>query len=135
MNAYKIIVSCIIAGFAVFSSHGQTITAASDPFTFPAITSIKSMGKINLPSSFSCLNASIKSTGVQFLWSFPIQPQHLKGAITVYSPQGRRLKRITLSDNAGAVAWNEANHSAMGVYIAKLTYGTTQQTLKFFIGK
>ncbi|HEX7509964.1 MAG TPA: T9SS type A sorting domain-containing protein [Chitinivibrionales bacterium] len=136
MITNRILLCCTCAALMIVAASGQTITVSSDPFTFPAITAIKASSKpVNATASFSCLNASTRLAGVKFAWSFPQQTQRLKGSIMIYSPQGQAVKRISVSSNSGIVAWNGAKESAVGVYIAKVSYGSSRQTLKFIISK
>jgi hypothetical protein len=119
---------------AIALSNAETITAVSDTFSFPSITGIKNTGKnLRTATYFSCLKTSSKSAGMMFAWSFPSQALHQKGNISIYSPMGRIVKAIPVSSNSGCVAWNVVKERAVGVYIAKITYGASKQSAKFFI--
>lgn len=112
----------------------QVITAVSDPFTFPPITAVKGSGPvIRHAAYFTYSNTVSRNAGIRFVWSFPAQPQHQKGSIVIYSPLGRALKRFSISESEGTVAWGTDREPGMGVYIAKITCGANSQSLKFLI--
>lgn len=135
-NVSRVFLSFIFAAIFISSSNGEIITAASNAFTFPAVTAIKFSGRPgHAAPSFTCRSAVSKSAGVRFSWSFPSQAQKLKGSLTIFSPQGRSVRKYSLSANAGSVLWNAGQQSAVGVYIAKISYGANHQSLKFVVGK
>ncbi len=130
-------IACIL--FIVFAAGGisaQPITAVSDPFTFPPITAVKMSGAFaRAHSYFICSNPSSRFSGVRFAWSFPAQSVRQKGSLVVYSPLGRTLMKFSLSTNSGSVSWAGAREGGMGVYLAKITCGTSKQTAKFILYK
>jgi hypothetical protein len=127
---------CLFILAAIVIPRAETVTAVSDTFSFPEITAVKNIRKnVKTPTFFSCLGTSSRSNGTVFAWSFPSQPLHEKGNITIYSPLGRAVKVISVTSNRGYVSWKGAGERSMGVYIARINYGTGKQNLKFFLSK
>lgn len=132
-NHWKLWCIFFIAGIGI-DTGAQTITAVSNPFTFPPITAIKPSRNTGHPVSyFTCSTISSRLAGVRLAWSFPAQPQYQKGSIVIYSPLGRLLKKFSISANTGTVALGAGRELGMGVYIAKITCGASNQSLKFLI--
>jgi hypothetical protein len=130
---------CLLWGFLIMTvvdSGAQTLTAASDPFTFPPITAIKApQNRGHHSAYFTASHPSSRMAGLQFAWSFPAQPQFQNGSIVVYSPLGRVIKTVPISMSTGTLSWGSDRAPGMGVYIAKITCGSSHQSLKFLICK
>ena len=112
----------------------QTITATSDPFTFPAGVAVKMPGNaLHAASYFKYSGLSSKAGALTFAWSFPSQAWNQKGTIVVYSLLGRTIKAIPVSMNAGTVTWNISKENVRGVYIARIICGSARQNLKLML--
>jgi hypothetical protein len=116
---------------------GESITASSDPFTFPSIAGVKNSLAAFDHVYFKCSGVSQKSRTVAFTWSVPDQVTSDNGLITVYSLLGKTIKTLRLESRRGTEAWkpSKSERASMGIYFARLTFGSFVQNIKLVINK
>jgi hypothetical protein len=128
------IAGVVLAWSLVF---GETITASSDPFTFPPFSGVKN--GITGPHQiyFKCSGLSLKSNAVSFAWSVPMKLKDEIGTISVYSLQGRTIKKIHVNSNNGSILWKmtQSESKAAGMCIAYFSFGSVKQNAKLVINK
>jgi hypothetical protein len=131
---WKILMGAATVFSVAMIAWGQTITATSGPFTFPATVGVKIPGNaLQTAKYFKYSGPSSRAGALTFTWSFPSQPGNQKGFITVYSLSGRAIKTFPVSTNAGTVTWNISGQGVRGVYIARMTCGSARQNLKLLL--
>ncbi len=133
----KIFVGITVLLLALSSAMGDVVTATSNAFSFPALTSIKNgNGIAKAAVYFKHSGFSPKSGIVTFMWSVPPQTNVERGTIVIYTMRGQTVKIFPISAAAGAVTWRTSGKEGLGgVYVAKLTYGSQKQNLKLILCK
>ncbi len=116
---------------------GETITAGSDVFTFPAISSVKNGLSPYHPVYFRCSGNSPRSSAMVFAWSIPAGLKADHGTITVHSLLGKTIRQFRLNSRSGSIVWkNEANNRmAPGIYFARFAFGSFIQNSTLIINK
>jgi hypothetical protein len=119
---------------ALSSAMGETVTATSNTFTFPALSGIKDGRFVTKAATFFRNSGySPKSGVVTFAWSVPDQMKAGKGSIAIYSMLGRMVKTIPINASMGVETWKASKLG--GVYVAKLVFGSNKQNLKLIFCK
>jgi hypothetical protein len=127
-----------IAGalLALSLSWGETITASSNPFSFPPFVGIRDGQSADHLSYFSFSKASLKSNKVIFSWAMPMLQKNEFGTISIYSLLGRKVKTFTLTSRAGSLVWQmNPSEKMAGVYIARFAFGSYKHNLKLILSK
>lgn len=132
----KILVGLTGVLLALTSVMGETITAQSNPFTFPVLSGIKDGKFLTKVSQYFRHSGYSQKTGVvTFAWSLPDQMNAAHGSIAIYSVQGRMVKAIPITAATGVATWTSKKEGLGGVYVARLTYGSHKQNLKLILCK
>ncbi|MGB7569307.1 MAG: T9SS type A sorting domain-containing protein [Chitinivibrionales bacterium] len=133
----KIFTGITVVLLALSSAMGDVVTATSNAFSFPALTSVKNGGVFaKALTYFKHSGFSPKSGIVTLMWSVPPQTNVERGTIAIYTMRGQTVKTFPISAAAGAVTWRTSGKEGLGgVYVAKLTYGSQKQNLKLILCK
>lgn len=120
---------------ALSLSWGETITATSNPFSFPPFAGIRD-GQSADQSYIRFSKASLKSNRVIFSWSMPALQKNELGTLSIYSLLGRKIKTFNLASRAGSMVWQMNPSEGMaGVYIARFAFGAYKHNLKLILSK
>jgi len=133
----KFMMKCTLLCLTVFtfSLHSETIFAGSNVFSFPVMTSVKTVPFSPKPATFTLQGLNRFSRSATFAWSFPSQRASEKqGYIMIYSLLGKVVAKIPINQNSGTTQWNFSKAlSNNGLYIARINYGTSVKNLKLMM--
>lgn len=125
----------ILLIFAI-SSQAETVSASSTPFSFPSFTGIRQSSRDGEHlSHFQFMTNAARPGAITFKWSFPLQMTKTKGKITVFSLRGQTIQTFQVLSCEGMVSWNASHDAAMGLYIARIEYGSIKQNLRLIFNR
>lgn len=119
---------------ALTTVYSEEIKAESNTFTFPPITAVSAKSVLPQASFFRHTGGRPLSRSITFSWSFPGSVSEKTGTITVYSLLGRVVAQLPVQKNSGTATWHVApTLSRNGLFIARMSYGTTVKNLKLML--
>lgn len=114
--------------------YGEVTFAASNVFSFPAMTSVRTTHQAQAPAFFTSSGLNPVTRNVAFSWNFPAKAKDLSGSITLFSLQGKVVARIPVNNHSGSTLWvPPASFCRNGIYIARIKYGVENRNLKLML--
>jgi hypothetical protein len=129
MVIHKFAKAGLVLLFASGLLFAQVVEKLSASFTFPTtLTSVTGRQASAMQPTFFRTAGNISRKGIVMLqWSVPTSAT--QGRISVYSVSGLLVKNLVLTKNEGSVQC-DLSHSAAGIYLATISYGSYRQNLK-----
>ena len=114
----------------------EIVSAASEPFTFPLIDSIKQKKQAITGYSFASKGFIAHKRSLGLAWSVGQSVTASKGTITIFTLHGKMVETFEITKKSGSIAWKvPRNVSLSGVLIARLSFGSVNANLKLVICK
>lgn len=124
---------CLVLA-ALTTAYSEEIKAESNTFTFPPITAVSTKSVLPQSSFFRHTGGRALSRSITFSWSLPGNVSEKAGTITVYSLLGRVVTKLPVQKNTGIATWNvDPKLSKNGLFIARMSYGSTVKNLKLML--
>ncbi len=122
--------TAIVVLLAFNFSNGVQLVQSSAAFSFPQVA-VDDKALSRSASGFSA-----KSLKHSVLFSWTVKSAIKEGSISIFKPNGKKVRQINLSKSTGSAVWNHKSDTpGMGIYLAEITFGDFKKETRFVIVK